>query len=247
MKKITVVIAESGKFNDLEILPGTTAQDALRAIGLSDGYLLSAGKGQEPFGKDEVIYDAVPDGGKIYASTPVEVGSGPLSPKPSLIDRAVALVAGLPSLFSQSANDSVYDSYRHNALFPVRRSSVIVPPERTGGDAMIVRRAETPYWEQRGWKKARGGYSGFFRTKHGSFRGKADISPAGLTQMFIRDPPECLRNHSHWACFSLREDGWYFIHSNRAGNFDLSSGILDIENILTEAHCYEIHAMRQSI
>ncbi len=75
MKKIAVVIAESGKIKDLSIEPGTEAQEVLNAVGLPEGYVLSSGKGQEPFGSDEEIYDKIADGCKLFASTPIEVGN----------------------------------------------------------------------------------------------------------------------------------------------------------------------------
>ncbi|MDD5599016.1 MAG: hypothetical protein PHV82_13795 [Victivallaceae bacterium] len=74
MKNITVVIAENGEFRDLAIKPGTTAQDVLKSIGLAEGYVLSSGRGREPFGNDEEIYAQVADGSKLFCSTPIEVG-----------------------------------------------------------------------------------------------------------------------------------------------------------------------------
>ena len=243
MKKITIVIAESGKFNDREILPGTTAQDVLKAIGLPEGYVLSSGKGQEPFGKDEVIYDAVADGAKVYASTPVEVGSGPLFTQSSFFSGVASTLGEIVSLFfsgfndlcNSNANSSAKDSGKHSSprCFKIVTKSSNAA-RKTG--VKVVERTELPYWQQRGWKKKHGQYSGYFRTKYGSFLGKATVSASRRMEMFIKDPPECLSKHSHWPCFMLRERGWYFIHNNRAGNFDLSSGLLDVENILTEAY-----------
>lgn len=243
MKKITVVIAESGKFNDLEILPGTTASDVLKTIGLPDGYVLSSGKGQEPFGKDENIYDAVTDGAKVYASTPVEVGFGPLFTKSSFLNvvgsairEIVSLfVSGLDDLFNPNINLNAEDSGRHSSP---RCFKTVAKSSNAAGksDVKVVERTELPYWQQRGWKKIRNKYSGYFRTKYGSFEGKATVSASGRMEMFIKEPPDCLSKHSHWPCFMLRERGWYFIHNNRAGHFDLSSGLLDVENILTEAY-----------
>jgi len=243
MKKITVVIAESGKFNDLEILPGTTAQDILKTIGLPDGYVLSSGKGQEPFGKDEVIYDAITDGAKVYASTPVEVGFGPLFTKSSLFNGFISFIEEMVFLFNKGILDlcnlnsdlSSKDSGKHSSS---RCFKTVAKSSNTAGKTgiKVVERTELPYWQQRGWKKTNGRYSGYFRTKYGSFLGKATMSPSGRMEMFIKEPPDCLSKHSHWPCFMLRESGWYFIHNNRAGHFDLSSGLLDVENILTEAY-----------
>jgi hypothetical protein len=204
---------------------------------------LSSGKGQEPFGKDEVIYDAVTDGAKVYASTPVEVGFGPLFTQSSFFSGVASAIGEIVSLFARGVNalcnleaDSASKaSGKH--LSPRCFKTVAKSSNATGKTGVkVVERTELPYWQQRGWKKTHGRYSGYFRTKYGSFLGKATMSPSGRIEMFIKDPPECLSNHSHWPCFMLRERGWYFIHNNRAGHFDLSSGLLDVENILTEAY-----------
>ena len=75
MKDITVVTAESNQTNDLAIQPGTTAREILEQIGLAAPYILTSGRGQEPFGGDENVYEQVADGAKLYASTPVTVGA----------------------------------------------------------------------------------------------------------------------------------------------------------------------------
>ena len=75
MKNITAVVAESGAFNDLAIQPGTTARDIRRQLGLDDRYVLTRGRGVEPFADEENIYESVPDGAKLYLATPVEVGA----------------------------------------------------------------------------------------------------------------------------------------------------------------------------
>ncbi|MDD5599015.1 MAG: hypothetical protein PHV82_13790 [Victivallaceae bacterium] len=99
----------------------------------------------------------------------------------------------------------------------------------------VVERNQEPYWKQRGWGKSGDRFYGFFRTKFGSFRGQARISPSRQTKLYIRNPPECLKKHDHWACFVKENNGWFFIHNYNDGEFDLSSGIIQIEQILTEA------------
>ena len=74
MKNTTVVISESGEIHDLTIQPATTAREVLGQVGLGAAYVLTTGRGQEPFGADENVYAAVSDGAKLYASTPGEVG-----------------------------------------------------------------------------------------------------------------------------------------------------------------------------
>lgn len=99
----------------------------------------------------------------------------------------------------------------------------------------VVARDTRPVWQQRGWKKTWAEFVGYYRTRYGSWEGKATESPAKELSLFIRKPPECLRDHSHWACFRRRLGNWYFVHTY-SPVLDLSSGILEVERILTEAH-----------
>ena len=128
-----------------------------------------------------------------------------------------------------------------NKLINLYRSNIInaIPhpifTRHTINKPIVVKRTQKPYWQQRDWGKSGDKYYGYYRTKFGSFRGQARISPSGQTKLYIRNPPECLRKHNHWACFVKESNGWFFIHNNDNGEFDLSSGILQIEQIITEA------------
>jgi hypothetical protein len=73
MKKLTVVVAGTGQFHDVEIQPGTTAGDILHQLNLPE-YLLSSGPNQPFFAAAETVYDKVKDGEKVFASTKAEVG-----------------------------------------------------------------------------------------------------------------------------------------------------------------------------
>ena len=75
VKNITVIPASGGPYRDVKIAPGTSARDILREIGFDDRYILTTGRGPEPFGSDENVFPMVQDGTKLYASTPVEVGT----------------------------------------------------------------------------------------------------------------------------------------------------------------------------
>ena len=74
MKKLAVVIAGTGKIEDVEIQPGTTAGDVLHQLNLQD-YLLSKGPNEPFFAAAESLYHKVKDGEKIFASTKAEVGT----------------------------------------------------------------------------------------------------------------------------------------------------------------------------
>ena len=109
-------------------------------------------------------------------------------------------------------------------------SNIIRHPE-------VVERDSRPYWQQRGWVHVFfGRYSGWYRTAFGSWRGKARKDALGEVELFIHQPPDALAGHENWHCFFPRGDGWYFIHIQDGELNDLSSGIIRVEQILTEAH-----------
>ena len=123
--------------------------------------------------------------------------------------------------------------YRDNVLNTIFSQK---PFTRAINKPIRVKRTQKPYWKQRGWKKSGNKYQGYYRTMIKSFKGKAEVSPSGQTKLYIKNPPEELKKHEHWPCFMKENRGsWYFIHNNDNGNFDLSSGILQVEQILKEA------------
>lgn len=72
-KRVSVGVAGTGDFRDIEIRPGTTAGDILTQLGLAD-YQLSKGPNQPFFAATDSVYDKVNDGEKIFASTKADVG-----------------------------------------------------------------------------------------------------------------------------------------------------------------------------
>ena len=225
-KSITAVIAESGKYHDLNIGPGTTTRDIRNQLGLSDQYLISR-RGAEPFGEDENIYGAVSDGEKLFLSTPVEVGTDRFS----LVSRLLP-----PNEIQKRLNELRFGVVATAPL--VRPSSSVAQLSKR---PVLVQRDSRPYWEQRGWTFKGGEFLGYYRIPFGSWKGKAKVSPSNRIDLFIQDPPSVLRKHSHWSCFRWRLGGSYFIHAITP-IADLSSGILEIEKILMEAHAHEQQA-----
>ena len=75
-KKLAVLISgapEGSNLRDLEIEPGTTTRDVLKALNL-EGYLLSRQDDMQPLAPLENVYESVPDGAKLLASPPAQVG-----------------------------------------------------------------------------------------------------------------------------------------------------------------------------
>ena len=104
-----------------------------------------------------------------------------------------------------------------------------------GGQAPeTIRRIERPYWMERGWVREGTHYSGNYQTLYGSFTGYVEEQASNAFDFYILNPPEALQRHSHWTCFQHRGDNWFHIHMGRKPK-DLSSGILTIERLITEA------------
>jgi hypothetical protein len=97
-----------------------------------------------------------------------------------------------------------------------------------------IRRRELPYWQERGWQRAGGMFTGSYQTPYGSFLGQVEDRGGNYFRFYIVDPPEPLRRTSHWACFLPRGNRGYQVHMARRPN-DVSSGIMTIERLITDA------------
>jgi hypothetical protein len=98
----------------------------------------------------------------------------------------------------------------------------------------IIKRIERPYWQERGWVREGNHYSGSYQIRYGSFIGFVEVSASNVFEFYLLNPPQELQRHSHWTCFQHRGDNWYHVHMGRKPK-DLSSGILTIERLITEA------------
>jgi len=87
---------------------------------------------------------------------------------------------------------------------------------------------------ERNWVRKGNRYSGSYQTRYGSFTGYIEESWGNSFEFYILDPPEVLERHSHWVCFRDRGNNWFNVHMGRKPK-DLSSGILTIERLITEA------------
>ena len=99
---------------------------------------------------------------------------------------------------------------------------------------ILIRRSAAPLWVERRWKRYDNIYTGYYRTQYGSYRGRIAVRSRDIIQFLIYDPPDYLRDHSHFKCFIPKGGGEYEVHfSTPARNID--DGIVKIESILTEA------------
>ena len=101
--------------------------------------------------------------------------------------------------------------------------------------ATIVERREIPYWQERGWTRRGREYEGAYRTPFTSFRGRIEDRRTSSPEFFLFDPSPEIKASGHWCCFTSRGGGWYLVHMARRPK-DVSSGIITIERLITEAY-----------
>jgi|CXWL01.1.fsa_nt_gi hypothetical protein len=73
-KQIVVKVAGAGEPKEATIHPGTTAGDLLDGLGLSRSLLLTQDPAGVPFASNEVLWDKVGNGAKVFACPAMEVG-----------------------------------------------------------------------------------------------------------------------------------------------------------------------------
>jgi hypothetical protein len=100
---------------------------------------------------------------------------------------------------------------------------------------VLVERREIPYWRERGWTRDGNTYAGSYQTPYGSFHGWIEERSFGNVDFFLYSPSAEIRRHRHWVCFAPRGEDWYLVHMARRPK-DVSSGILTIERLITEAY-----------
>jgi hypothetical protein len=103
------------------------------------------------------------------------------------------------------------------------------------GPATAVQRREIPYWQQRGWTRHNQIYRGSYQTPYTAFWGEITEHRGGHIDFLLYQPSNEIRSHSHWTCFQHRGNDWYLIHMGRQPK-DVSSGIITIERLITEAY-----------
>lgn len=101
--------------------------------------------------------------------------------------------------------------------------------------AQVIQREQTPYWQQQGWTHVGSAFTGRYQTRYGSFLGRIEQRGVGQFEFLLYQPSREIRRHSHWVCFQERSGGWHFVHMGRKAK-DLSSGIMTIERLITEAY-----------
>jgi hypothetical protein len=107
--------------------------------------------------------------------------------------------------------------------------------KRGHAPSISVERRQIPYWQERGWTLTGNQYSGAYHTPHGAFVGWIEQERSGRINFYVHGPSDEIRQHSHWTCFQHRGNDWYLVHMGKEAR-DVSSGIMTIERLITEAY-----------
>lgn len=245
-KQISIVVAASGEIKDIAISPGATVREILDEAGLQ-GYQLSK-KGGEPLDPDTDIFDATTDSEKLDATPEdVSVGSGgsASASKPSFLKNAIInfIRVVCPRLLYKYEK-WCYAGVKRVRIIGVRSFKLSHRSKKAQfrrkrkykrKQTKIVRKnREYPYWKENGWQKRQDTYRGYYKTSYGMWRGMVKENYKSRYSFYIFYPPEALRDHKHWQCFSYKGNGKHAIHFSRKPR-DISSGIITVEQLLREA------------
>lgn len=106
---------------------------------------------------------------------------------------------------------------------------------RGHGPAIPVQRRQIAYWQEHGWTRQGNTYNGNYQTPYAAFWGQISEHRGGHIDFMLYMPSNEIRNCSHWPCFQHRGNDWYLVHMAKQPQ-DVSSGIITIERLLTEAY-----------
>lgn len=231
MKTAVVIVSgapRSDNLREIEIQPGTSAGDVLRALNLT-GYLLSKEGSAQAFAEEEDIYSAINDGDKLRATPVAEVGAGFWES----ILQSLGLVN--PPVQIPTSDQRVV------TVQIVSGGVKVLPPKAEhaqSGRQIQIERDRRSLTEVRGWKRDGNRLIGAYRTPRGSFVGEISLTHPSNPEFFILNPPESLLTGRHASCFRKRNSGKqgdrYFVHFGLS-NPDIDAGIVAIEKLIAQA------------
>lgn len=157
-----------------------------------------------------------------------------------MAERRGFLITLLEALLTPNSGKAERPSPRP-AIIPSASNSKVRVVGQSGARATgrsTVRRIFTTVWQDKGWRRRGSRYTGYYRTPFGAYEGFIDERYRGNLEFYIKDAPDCLKLHSHRACFWPKGKGLLYVHFSRAAR-TADEGIMAIERILTEAHQIE--------
>jgi hypothetical protein len=115
---------------------------------------------------------------------------------------------------------------------------ILIQPGYARRNRTIISPQIRPYLREKNWIGNSNEYEGYYRTKHGAWRGKI-IRGIDSWEFYICNPPQSVLYGEHEACFKPEGDGWYWIHWQSEPK-NLSDGIMAVERLIDQsfAHGY---------
>jgi hypothetical protein len=110
----------------------------------------------------------------------------------------------------------------------------LAPPRRL--DHRTVRPDNTPLYLKRGWTKKGNTYHGYYRTKHGAWRGEIERRGDKFKVFIFRPPEERIRKHRRWPCF--HDEGgcrWRIQLAVNPKDGDVGAIIFYVEKVIVES------------
>jgi hypothetical protein len=157
----------------------------------------------------------------------------------------MTILEKLREFFDGLARDIAATAREHEVLKPIARKlsphrGIVIPLSpreaiRSDSKRVLVEGNSIPYWQERGWTQMGWNYEGQYKTRFASCAGRVTVSPAGYCKIFVKSPPVAVQRHPKWVCFHLSKENWYRVNTVSQCR-DVSSGILEVENIITESY-----------
>jgi len=157
-----------------------------------------------------------------------------------MAERRGFLVTLLEALLAPNSGKAIRPSPKP-AIIPVASNSKVHVVGQSGArvtGGSTVKRIFTTVWQDKGWHRRGSRYTGFYRTPFGAYEGFIDERYRGNLEFYIKNAPDCLKLHSHRACFWPKGKGLLYVHFSKAARTP-DEGIMAIERILKEAHQIE--------
>jgi len=253
-KTIAVALSGGGDIREVTIQPGTTAADVKNSLDLKKYWLKKPGS-SEYFGDSEPLFSHVEDGDKIEAVLKAVVGS---ILEPILLLSIAGAGCGAWVGYRASCRRAAGRSDGNGGV-PQRASgmaTILVRPGRTpahggargravptraGGVPVRVGPDTRPYWAQSAWRRKENVYSGYYRTKFGSWEGRVVEHVYGLLDVLVVNPPHRLLVGPYRRCLMKVGQSEYRIHF-KVKTGDVSSAIRAVQRALEESFDCQVAA-----
>jgi hypothetical protein len=103
----------------------------------------------------------------------------------------------------------------------------------TYANVQTIKASPKLLWQTLGWIQQGKAYKGFYRTVYGSYKGHI-VDRKENFEIFILDPPEEVKLHPKWSCFTHAGDNWFFINQKKFAK-DVDGAIVGVQKIIEES------------